>query len=77
MTIAEIDDYQRKTKASKHHLPDIVLVRKAFPGVRKRQRSRIWKLKQLDKEAIDENNFHEKKDKKGSKGQSALQSQKE
>jgi nonsense-mediated mRNA decay protein 3 len=36
------------------------LVRKTFPKFRKRQKNRIWKLKHLDKEELDANNFHKK-----------------
>jgi nonsense-mediated mRNA decay protein 3 len=42
------------------------LVKKTFPKYRKRQKHRIWKLKHLEKEAIDENNIH-KRDKNNNK----------
>jgi nonsense-mediated mRNA decay protein 3 len=44
-----------------------VLVRKTYPKFRKRQKHRIWKLKQLNKEHIDENNIHKKKNKDNGK----------
>jgi hypothetical protein len=39
----------------------MVIVRKSFPKQRKKQKNRIWKLKHLDKEAVDENNMYKKK----------------
>lgn len=50
-------------------MPDIVLVKKIFPKVRKYQKKRIWKLNQLDKQVLDENNIW--KDKKGKKKDNA------
>ena len=42
----------------------MVVVRKCFPKIRKRQQRRIWKLKHLDKQQLQENNIHGKKSKK-------------
>ena len=42
-------------------MPDVVVVRKAYPKLRKRQKTRIWKLKHLNKESINENNIWEGK----------------
>lgn len=35
-------------------------MKKTFPKFRKRQKHRIWKLRHLNKEALDENNIHKK-----------------
>ena len=59
MALAELDDYTNEHTAAKNHLPDIVLVRKAFPKIRRRQNKRIWKLRHLEKQAVDENNIWE------------------
>ena len=45
-------------------MPDVVVVRKCFPKVRKAQKKRIWKLKNLNVEEKGENNIHGKKNKK-------------
>ena len=45
-----------------------MLVRKAYPKIRKRQKARIWKLQHLDKEALLENNIHDGKKKKKDRG---------
>lgn len=44
----------------KYVVPPVVIVRKTYPKFRKRQKHRLWQLKQLDKEGIDDNNFHKK-----------------
>lgn len=45
-------------------MPDVVIVKKAYPKLAKRQRSRIWKLHHLNKaEEIGENNVHAMKKK--------------
>jgi len=59
MTVQELEDFDNK---SKYKLPDVVIVRKSYPKVRRRQQNRIWKLKRLDMEHQGENNIH-----KGSK----------
>jgi nonsense-mediated mRNA decay protein 3 len=41
-----------------------VIVRKCFPKVRKAQKKRIWKLKNLGIEEKGENNIHTRKHKK-------------
>ena len=58
LNMQELDDYEIDPKKNKHQLPDVVIVRKAFPKANKRQRARIWKLKHLPKEEIGENNVH-------------------
>ena len=50
-------------------MPDVVLVRKAYPNVRKRMTKRYWKLKELEKEKIDEENFWADKKKAKKEGQ--------
>ena len=50
MTHADLDDYERSNKGAKQHLPDIVLVKKCYPNVRKRQTRRYWKLAEMNKE---------------------------
>jgi hypothetical protein len=57
MNMEELEDLEKKGKI----VPSVIVVRKTFPKFRKRQRHRIWKLKHLDKEEIDENNIHKKK----------------
>lgn len=57
MNLADLEDYQHTNRT----IPDIVLVKKTFPKLRKAQKNRIWKLKHLDKEALDDNNIHKKK----------------
>ena len=42
----EIDEF----RASHENAPDVIIVRKTFPKLRKRQKNRYWKLKHLDKE---------------------------
>lgn len=54
---------------NKHPVPPVVIVRKTYPKFRKRQKHRLWKLKHLDKEGIDDNNIHTKKDKNQAKNQ--------
>jgi nonsense-mediated mRNA decay protein 3 len=56
MTINELDELDNSNRL----VPPVVPVRKTFPKFRKRQKHRIWKLKELDKEHIDENNYHKK-----------------
>ena len=64
MTLAALEEYENDSK-KKYALPDVVIVRKAYPKLRKRQKTRIWKLKHLEKESIYENNIWEGKKKKG------------
>ena len=42
----ELEDYQHKNKGK--DLPDIVIVKKAYPKYRKKNKKRNWKLKHLD-----------------------------
>ena len=49
----------------------VVLVKKTYPKQRQKQKNRIWKLKTLDKEHLDENNHH-KKEKASNKTQRDL-----
>jgi len=44
---------ETEVKGNMKDLPDVILIKKIFP-----EHNRIWKLKQLDKEEIDMNNFH-------------------
>ena len=69
MTLQDLDEYVNDSKRNKHELPDVVIVKKAFPKIRKRQKARIWKLQHLDKESIYENNIWEGKKKKGNKNE--------
>lgn len=59
MELEELD-----LKSNKFDLPPVVVVRKTYPKYRKMRKHRIWKLKHLEKEALDENNIHKKKDNK-------------
>lgn len=68
INMQELDDYEADPKKQKHQLPDIVIVKKCFPKISKRQRQRIWKLKHLDKEMVGDSNVHAMK-KKTSKEQ--------
>jgi len=45
-------------------VPPAVLVRKTFPKFQKRQKHRIWKLKNLNKEEIGEENIHKGRENK-------------
>ena len=38
ITLTDLDDYEADPKKNKHELPDIVIVKKAYPKVSKRQR---------------------------------------
>lgn len=67
MTMQELEDYENDS-SNKKKLPDIVLVRKCFPKIRKRQNTRIWKLEHLEKEGINDNNIWEGKKGKKNKG---------
>lgn len=65
MNITELEDNSN----FKREIPSVVLVKKTFPKYRKKHRKQNnFKLKQLDKEAIDEHNLH-KKDKSSNKHQ--------
>jgi len=44
-------------------LPDVVIVKKAYPKVTKRFNKRIWKLKHLDKSNDGDKNVHAMKKK--------------
>ena len=61
MTIQELEDFDN---SHKHALPDVVIVKKGYPKVRRRQQKRIWKLKRLDMEQQESNNIHQGKKKK-------------
>lgn len=49
-------------KSLKRQIAPVVLVKKTFPKARSKNknRQRLWKLKVLEKETIDENNHHKK-----------------
>lgn len=53
--LEELDD--------KHPVPPVVIVKKTYPKFRKSQKHRLWKLKHLEKEGLDDNNIHTKRDK--------------
>lgn len=53
-TLQEIEDFDN---AHKYALPDVILVKKTFPKVRRRQKARIWKLNRMNMEHQDENNI--------------------
>lgn len=55
MTVQELEDFDNNNK---YKLPDVVVVKKSYPKVRRRQQTRIWKLKRLDMEHQGENNIH-------------------
>lgn len=42
--LSEIDEFQENDS----QFPDIVLVKKTYPKLRKRQRNRLWKLKHFE-----------------------------
>ena len=63
LNMQEVEDYENDAKLSRHQLPDIVIVKKAYPKLAKRSRQRMWKLKHLDKEALGENNYQASKKK--------------
>ncbi len=56
MNINNLDELEHSSRL----VPPVVPVRKTFPRFRKMQKHRIWKLKELEKEGIDDNNFHKK-----------------
>lgn len=63
MNMTELEDLNKG-------VPPVVLVKKTYPKYRKlKKNKRNWKLKQLTKEHIDENNVHNKKDKQYNKNQ--------
>ena len=51
------DDFE---KLNDKNIPDVILVKKAFPNRRKKQRARVWKLKRLTNK--DEAEAKSKKD---------------
>ena len=59
MNLGELENFENNISSS--HMPPLVIVRKTFPKAHKKLKHRIWKLKHLEKEAIDENNIHKKK----------------
>ena len=61
MTIQELEDFDN---THKRKLPQVVIVRKAYPKVRRHQKKRIWKLQRMDMEAPDSTDIHEGKKKK-------------
>jgi hypothetical protein len=65
MALASLDKYQAEHTKGKKHMPDVVLVKKAYPKLRKRGAMRYWKVDRLKMEAIDENNRWAEKKKKG------------
>mmetsp|Transcript_8753 Transcript_8753/g.6492 ORF Transcript_8753/g.6492 Transcript_8753/m.6492 type:complete len:182 (-) Transcript_8753:482-1027(-) len=67
MTLTGLEELELKKK----FVPEIVTVRKTYPKYRKRQKQRLWKLKELNKEALEESMHGGKADKKGIIGQKA------
>jgi len=74
VNLSDLEDFEN-LKGNKVSLPDCVMVRKCFPKVRKAQRKRIWKLKHMEKQALDENNIWVDK-KKSKKNQDQEEGQK-
>ena len=64
MTTQELEDFDN---THKHKLPDVVIVKKSYPKVRRRQEKRIWKIKRLDMEQMGQENIHNRG--KGKKNQ--------
>lgn len=60
VNLAELEDLRVNDKKVSRNLPDVIIVKKHYPKIRKRQKNRIWKLKQLNKVEQDENNMHKK-----------------
>ena len=60
MNLQELEDFE---ETHRNQLPDLVIVRKAYPKTRKRQNKRIWKLKRMNMEQ-KEDNIHDRKKKK-------------
>lgn len=54
LAMIELEDFERN---SSRQFPPVVLVKKTYPKHRNRQKNRIWKLKNLNKVEIDENNM--------------------
>ncbi len=54
MNLNKLDELEHSSRM----VPPAVLVRKTYPKFRKRQKHRIWKLKQLPKEELGEENIH-------------------
>ena len=77
ITLSDLEDYENDTQKNKHELPDVVIVRKCFPKLRRSQKTRIWKLKHLDKQSVYENNIWDGKKKKGNKGDDAMEDRKQ
>ena len=64
MTLNDLDEYELDRKMNKHQLPDVVVVKKAYPRLNKRHRQRIWKLKRFQTEnPAGDNNVHAMKKK--------------
>jgi len=64
INLEEIEDLERQGKT----VPQVVIVRKAYPKLRKRQKQRYWKLKHLPKEEGEEEPSAKQGKKKGEKG---------
>jgi nonsense-mediated mRNA decay protein 3 len=61
MNMMELDEMENCNRP----IPQVIIVKKTFPKFRKAQKDRVWKLKHLKIEAVDDKNIHEKKYKKG------------
>jgi len=60
INLTEIEDFENNY-TKQRALPDVVIVRKTYPRVRRRQKQRIWKLKHFDNVEEEEEEFGGKK----------------
>ena len=65
LDMINLNELEELEQQNKYNIPPVVLVKKTYPKFRKRQKHRLWKLKHLDKEALDDNNIHGKRKDKG------------
>ena len=54
-SLSGLDQYHETNR----YVPEIVLVKKTFPKLRRRQKNRYWKLKHFEKQAEDLENNHD------------------
>ena len=50
--LSGLDEYKEENR----YVPEVVIVKKTFPKLRKRQKNRYWKLKHFEKKEEDEEN---------------------
>jgi nonsense-mediated mRNA decay protein 3 len=60
-------DLEQFDNSHKTKLPDVVIVKKSYPRVRRRQQKRIWKLERMDIEMTDANDEPRRGKKKAEK----------